>query len=242
MPTISVREQQLWDEYIRAKRSGNNNLAMQKARELYNSLYPVIVKETNKYRYSGVPIISIQSEARQRFMEALDKFDPSFGASLSTFLHHQLRPINAFVRTYKDVARIPENRATEILNYESTKGELRVKLGREPNLQDIADAMNWDIREVRRMENELRKDLSLSGLQEQGLSLDFYEDSNLKETLDLVYMSLDRDEKLVMEYLVGAYFGKPKKKAKEIAKILGMSEAKVSRIRVKIADMIRQHR
>ena len=106
----------------------------------------------------------------------------------------------------------------------------------------MAEEMKWPIQEVKKMETELTRDeLSSSGLQQAGLSLDADQDARTKETIDLVYMALDGEEKAVMEHLLG-YGGKRKlDSGKDIARALNMSPSKVSRIRGKIAKKIKQY-
>lgn len=232
---------QLWREYKQAKDSGNQFLAQQKAKELYKQMEGVIKGKTNQYSNYGLPQVAVESEGRKAFKEAIDRYDPSYGTKLSTFVTNYLKQVGNYVKTYKDVARIPQNRATQIYNYNKVKEDLSVQKGREPSAQEMAEEMKWDLSEVQRMEQELRKELTGSGLREAGLSIDLAEDPRTMDTLLMIYHTLTGEEKLVFEYLTG-FGGKPKlDSALEVSKALGLSPATVSRRRKSLMKKIQRH-
>jgi len=237
----SDKDMELWREYKQAKQSGNHFLAKKKARELYKQMEGVIKGRTNKYSNYGIPQVAVESEGRKAFKEAIDRYDPSYGTKLSTFVTNYLKQVGNYVKNYKDVARIPQNRATQIYNYKRTKEDLEVQKGREPTAQEMAEELKWDLNEVQRMEKELRKELSGTGLREAGLSMDLSEDPRKMDTLLMIYHQLTGEEKLIFEYLTG-FGGKPKiESAQEIAKALGLSPATVSRRRKKLMEKIKKH-
>ena len=237
----SDQDMQLWREYKRAKDSGNDFMAQQKARELYQQMEGVIKDRTNRYSSYGIPQVAVESEGRKAFKEAIDRYDPSYNTKLSTFVTNYLKQVGNYVKNYKDVARIPQNRATQIYTYKRTKEDLEVQKGREPTAQEMAEELKWDINEVQRMEKELRKELTGSGLREAGLSMDLSEDPRKMDTLLMVYHQLTGEEKLIFEYLTG-FGGKPKlDTAQEISRALGLSPATVSRRRKKLMEKIKKH-
>lgn len=242
MPTTAQDDMRIWREYKRYKDQRNTRMANQKAKELYKQMKGLIHDRTNRFRGRGIPMVAVESKGREQFKKALDTYDPKFGTKLSTHVTNYLKQVNNYVRDYKDFARIPQNRTLEIDNYSKTKAELEVELGREPSAQEMAEELKWDINNVNRMENELkRKELSSTGLEESLFSQNFDKDSRTKETIDLVYSELGGREQAVMEYLLGMN-GKPKLKGKEIAKALNTSPATISRVRRKIADKIEEYR
>lgn len=238
------KDLEIWREYKQAKKSGNHRKAQKKARELYQQMKGIIYNYTNRYVNQGkIPGVAIRSKGREAFKQAIDRYDPSQGAKLSTFVTNYMQQVKNFNKKYRESARIPQNRATQIDNYIKTKSDLEVKKGREPNMQEMSEAMNWNIGEVRKMENELkRKELSSDQLMESGLSLDPTGEMDDKmETLHMVYMMLDGREKVVFEHLTD--FG-PRVKldsAKAIAEELGTSESTVSRIRKNLKEKIKKH-
>jgi DNA-directed RNA polymerase specialized sigma subunit len=241
MSSRSDKDLQLWKEYKRAKDAGNDFMAKQKARELYKQMKGVIHNKTNSYRNYGIPMVAVESEGRKAFKEAIDRYDPSYGTQLSTFVTNYLKSVGNYVKNYKDVARIPQNRATQIDNYTKTKDDLEIRKGREPNASEMADAMNWDLAEVKRMENELRKELTGSNLRESGLSIDLADDPKTMDTLMMVYQTLTGEEKLIFEYLTG-FSGKPKlDSAKQVANAVGVSPATVSRRRKSLMKKIKKY-
>ena len=236
------KDLEIWKEYDRARKSGNRMKARKKRRELYEQMKGIVHKKTNKFHYSGVPMVNVESKGREQFRKAIDNFDPNRGTKLSTHVTNYLKDVSGHVRKFKDVAKIPDHRTRAIDQYTKAKSNLEVKKGREPSMQEMAEEMRWGRSEVEKMEEELKRDeLSSAGLQQAGLSLDDDQDARTKETLDLVYMSLEGEEQAVMEYLLG-YGGKPKlDTGKEVGQALNMSPSKVSRIRKKIAEKIEKY-
>lgn len=242
MPTRAQDDLKLWREYKRFRDQGNDRMAREKAKELYKQMKGLVHGQTNKYRYSGIPMVTVESKGREQFKKALDTYDPSFGTQLSTHVTNYMKSVGNYVRDYKDFARIPQHRSRKIDNFSKTKAEMEVDLGREPSCQEMSEELKWDMNEVERMEKELKRDeLSGTSLQESLFSQDFDQDAKTKEVIDLVYSELGGREQTVMEYLLGKS-GKPKLKGKQIATAMNISPATVSRIRGRIAEKIEEYR
>ena len=100
------KDEELWEEYDKARRSGNRFKARKLRRELYENMKGLIHSKTNKFHYSDVPMVNVESKARQQFRKAIDTFNPKFGNKLSTHVMNYLKDVSSHVRKYKDVAKV----------------------------------------------------------------------------------------------------------------------------------------
>lgn len=213
--------------------------------ELISSLTPLILSQANKFNNSGLPTIAIKLEGQKLASQAIDTYDPS-KAQLNTHVTNYLQKISRFVTNYQNVGHIPEPRALLIGKYNTITANLESDKGREPTTHEIADAMQINLAEVERLQTELRKDLSTSVIADDEDDSGFYEyispmsyDPKMREAIDFTYFDADPTDKKILEYTLGLY-GNPKRKGKEIAMALGISELELKRRRMDLAKQIKE--
>jgi RNA polymerase primary sigma factor len=236
----NLKEKEL-DLYYQYKNKNDINAK----KELLNSLAPLINGQVNKYTNSGLPKLSIELEGFRLAGHALETYDPN-KAQLNTHVTNNLKKLSRFVTDYQNIGHIPEPRALMIGQYNAVKSNLMDEKGREPTTQELADEMNLDIREVDRLQSELRKDLYMSNMAEDEDEIGFFEFVNpaeqtsaYQEALEFVYFDATPQEKRIIEAYTGLY-GKPKKKTKDLLIELNMTESQLSLIRKKIAQDIKE--
>jgi RNA polymerase primary sigma factor len=229
-------ELDLWSKW---KKSGDREAR----RDLIRRLDPLLQKQVNKYVGSGLPREALETEAKRLTFQSLDNYDPS-KAALNTHAVNHLKHLQRFVINYQNVGRIPENRALQITRFQSVKRNLIEDLGREPTTVELADTLKWNIREVERMENELRSDLSLvSGKDENYFEDTLFNTDESEEALEFVYYDEDNQGKLLIEYI----FGKGGKPAiglsyPELSKKTGLTEFSLRKKVKEIAKKIEHAR
>lgn len=176
--------------------------------ELYGSMKNLIHDAARKASFgSNIPEAAHKIYAAQNFMDALRTYDPKKGTALQTHVygavHQKAKRLNYM---YQNLGHIPEPRAQQIGLYQSEFQNLRDHLGREPSTAELADRLNWNMRDVAHIQKELRKDLAM----EQGTEeAPFFENAREEELLHNLYYDLSSEEKVVYEYVFGK-FGKPK--------------------------------
>lgn len=195
---------------------------------LIKSMDPLLQKQVNKYVNSGLPRPALEVEAKKLTLEAMKTYDPS-KAALGTHTVNHLKHLQRYVINFQNVGKIPENRALQITRFESTKKNMAEDLGREPNTVELADELSWSVREVDRMESELRKDLAMIS----GKDEDFFEDlmfqrDDTKEAEQFVYYDSSNQDRLIMEYYFGLA-GKPSLSVADISLRVGKPESFVRR-------------
>jgi len=232
-PTTTQRQQELhmWRNW---KAQGEKPEHME---PLLDSLQPLVNKRIRQFK--GVPIQRevMRAEANKKVMHGLRRFDPS-KAQMHTFLTHELKGMKRYVLQHQNLARIVEDRANKIGDYQRAMSTLSDQLGREPTSHEVADTMQVPVRTVTRLSAELRSDLIASGALEDPF---VDETPRSREVLKLIPYELNPTEMQVFEYLTG-YGGKTKiTSTGQIARKLGWSDSKVSQTKAAIAAKIRVH-
>lgn len=199
---------------------------------LLKSLDPLIQKKVNSYRNRvEIPTSALEFRARELAVDALKKYDPS-KAQMNTYLTTKLKPMDRFVKTHQNMARIPENVARHIGTYNATKAELRDRLGHDPDDVALAEHSGLSMKMVKQLNKSLRK-----GLVDTGLGEDLSHTPNSydvdMEVAHLIIPQLTPEERLVHQYSMGLN-GNPQLKPGEIAKKLKMDNTKVAKLRSSI--------
>jgi DNA-directed RNA polymerase specialized sigma subunit len=230
-------EADLWKSWKKSKDSETLG-------KLLDSFEPMTSSFVNKWSGSSVPDYLLRAKVHQLAVKAFDSYDPKKfkNVSLGTHVFNNVKRVSRTVYENQNVARVPEHRVAKIGTFQNVKGFLEGDLGREPTSAELSSKLGWSLKDVNMMENSIRKDLMYSGdLLGDYSKGDTFDEERDRDLIDFIYYELAPEEKLVYEYLTGKY-GKPKLKATDIAQKLSMSDAKISRIRSRIAEKIEQHR
>jgi RNA polymerase sigma factor (sigma-70 family) len=229
-----AREAKMWEKWKQDRNPAN-------LEPLLSSFKPLIRSAVRKWSGSGIPDPVLTAKAEVFAVKAFGSFDPKKKASLGTHVFNNVQRLSRVVTTNQNVARIPEHRVAKIGTYQNIRSHLEGELDREPTSAEMADKLSWSLKDVNRMEAALRQDLLAS----DDVLGDYHktgwqQDERNRDLVDFIYYELAPREKTVFEYLTGKY-GKTKKTASQIAKIMGVSNATVSRIRKNIERKIEGH-
>lgn len=207
--------------------------------KLYTSMKPLLHEAARKAAIgSNIPESAHQIWAAQNFQDALRTYKPTSGTALQTHVynavHQKAKRLNYL---YQNLGHIPEPRSMQIGLYHNIFESMKGQLGREPSTAELADELKWGIKDVTKMQTEIRKDLAMDvGTEEYGV----FETSVDEEILDYVYYDLAPEEQLVYDYVFGKH-GKPKmiKSNKKIdfdriSKQVGFSQSKARMLWTKV--------
>jgi len=197
--------------------------------QLYSQYEPMINEIIEKWNVNFDPR-TMKALAKVQFLKALETYDPSKGASLSTHVYNYLQKLSRYSMAYGETVRMPENLKLKMGAFLNAYEALREKLGRDPTVDELADELAWPKREIERILKYSFVEKAEGGLEAPHV-WDVYEAEDA--VIESIYRSLSPQEKLVFEHLTG-YGGKPILTAKEIANLLGVSPATVSAIKKKI--------
>ncbi len=201
---------------------------------LMKSYDPVVHTWVNKLRNSPLPHIFIEMEVKKQVLDAFRTFDPKRGVQLNTFVNSRLpKVLRNTVYTYGNLGRIPEERQRKIWTFQTAKERLGEQLNRTPTAMEVAADLAWNLREVERMEKELRPARMLTEESE----FSFTSDDGDQKTLQFVYMTLPPKQQLLFEHHFG-WAGKPKLKDADLAKTLKLDVTALRKEKKKLASTL----
>ncbi len=185
----------------------NNGRKADDLEPLMNRMKPVVRKATNVYagRVQSIPKEAVEAEFEIQAIKAFHSYDPSKGTAPATHLTAQLKRGRRFITDHQNAARVPENRAYMIGNYQRSKDQLQDELGRAPSTEELSDHMKVPKIQITKLENELRAEIPMSHLQGSLVSTSR---SPERDLIHFLPQELTPEEQLVFELLSGSY-GKP---------------------------------
>lgn len=230
------KEFDLWTDW-------NKTHNQKKLDELVTSFHPLIQSTVSKYRAAPIPDSALEAMSKYYLVEGLKTYKPDKGTALNTHLNNYQKGMYRFVTQHQNVARIPEHRVRKVGLYINVYNSLEDRLGRIPTAMELAEELNWDIREVERMQKELVQDLVAEKTEEDFGStgyISFDDYGKNKEILEMLYYDLTPEEKLVYEHVYGVGGKRMLDNTRDIANKLKWSEDKVRRIRRNIGKKFKE--
>ena len=209
-----------------------------------------VAKQLTRARANNVELDDLVSAGTLGLIDAFEHFDTSRGLAFSTFAAPRIR--GAILDELRRLDRVPRSVRRKTRQIESTSNALASSLGREPGHAELAEGLGIDIETLWRWqtEREATQVVSMDGSQNSGEDrfngewiagtggdIDDaitagQEAAHLREAL----LDLPEQERTVLSLY---YF--EELKLNDIARILSVSESRVSQIRSKATQRLRRH-
>lgn len=196
---------------------------------------PIISRELTAYKGAINPI-ALKGMAKKIAIDAIKTYDPNKGASLGTHISRQMTRLHRKNYASANAIRLPENLQQGVGGFLRAKEHLEGTLGREPTAAEIADEMNWNIRQVTQLEKQVRNETSSGQLQFDPAHIT---ESVFDSKIDFFYNDLSPQDKLLFEHTTG-YGGKKLLSKKEIATKLNISAPRVSQLASQLANKLKR--
>lgn len=197
-------------------------------------LEPRINYHLHQYGLGADPLAKVQ--ARSYAAQALQSYDPASGASLNTWLDRNMTQLNRFRRSRATAIHVPEKIQLDAYKIQRATTELEEKLGREPELAEIADLALLPVKRINHVMNTFRK-MPSEGATEGALAGEYTTDW-AGEALDMIYDEADKKDRQIIEMKTG-YGGKHKPlEPIEIARRLNLSPVELTRRSARITSKL----
>lgn len=194
-------------------------------------LAPVVSYKMMSMGVSDNP--QMKHQAKLYAADAVRKFDPLSGANLQTWTRSQLQSMHRFKRENQGPVKIPDRAALDAWTLEKASRDFIDQNGVEPDTKELADHSGISVKRIALVRKATRPIASDSQMYDDGQSpVDF-----LGEALDYVYDDADRTDRMIIEHTTG-YGGRPALPKNEVARLMGISPAQVTRRAQRISDAV----
>jgi len=228
----------------------------QKARrELAEANLRLVVSIAKRYRNRGLSFADLIQEGNRGLMRAVDKYEHRLGFKFGTYATWWIRQgITRALADHARTVRVPCHQVGTLAAIERVRGELSVRIGREPSVEEIAAVLGVSPEETRSLRMVGRHPVSLHeplGWDGERALEDFLGDPQatnpghavdhhlLRERIAEVLRSLAPREREVIELRFGLRDGHPRT-LDEVAKVYGITRERIRQIEARGLLKLRQ--
>jgi RNA polymerase primary sigma factor len=211
-----------------------------------------VIKVARHYQGNGLPLEDLVSEGNVGLLQAAERFDPDKGIKFITYAVWWIR--RAILQALSDqsrLVRLPKYKIRQVREVRERVEQLRGELGREPGLDEIAEASDSDEREVEQLLTLGAFEISMDVEPENGgdqnpfdqylsedLVEDRYYDTEVRRLVREAIGQLSRKERHVVlrrfEFINGE-----RNTLETISKELGLTKERVRQIELKAKARLR---
>ena len=235
------------EEDFHARRAAKGN---QESKDvLVNANLRFVVNVAKKYQNQGLPLSDLISEGNIGLINAIERFDADKGYHFISYAVWWIRQaILKAICEKSRMIRLPLNRANELVQIDKARKQLQTEKNEEPEVKDIAKAVNMDEDHVADLINISRDLVSLEtpvyAEKDSSILGDFIEDSgythpeeevvekSLQQDINSVLNTLSQKERDIIQYRFGLN-GRTPLSLKEIGDQYNLTKERIRQIEKK---------
>jgi RNA polymerase sigma-B factor len=201
----------------------------------------------NRFRRHGAHFDDVGQAASIALVNAIDRFDPTFGVKFTTFARKTIiGTLKRYLRDSTWSVRVPRSLSDAAVDLNKVRGELEQKLGRAPDPSELAEQLGLPLHEVedaleaalaysaRSVDAPVSEDEESSLLRVLGSEDENFDLADIWYSLEPLIADLDRQEQ---EVLFLRFFEDMTQS--DIAEIVGVSQMQVSRLISRALERLR---
>lgn len=181
----------------------------------------------------------VKHKARIMAGMAVEKYDPTQGASLKTWTGNQLMQLRRFNREVKQPVKLPERVQLDGMTLKKAEMRFLEEHDREPDVQELSDYAKMPVKrieKIRSMQRIMPSETVFTSFGEAAMSIPDW----TNESLEYVYDDSDKIDRAIIEMKTG-YGGKyTPMQPKEIAAKLKITPSQLTRRSARIAYRVQQ--
>jgi RNA polymerase primary sigma factor len=122
----------------------------------------LVVKIAREYEEYGVPLLDLINEGNIGLMKAVERFDPTKGAKLSTYASWWIKQaIRRALSNQSKTIRLPVHVGDKLLHMRRAAVKMEEELGREPTDEELAEELDMSSSKVRALRSAAIRPASL---------------------------------------------------------------------------------
>ncbi|MCK5803029.1 MAG: RNA polymerase sigma factor RpoD/SigA [Lentisphaeria bacterium] len=240
------------EEVVLAARIANGEAEARS--KLIRSNLRLVVKIAHDFKGLGLPLLDLISEGNIGLMRAVEKFDPTKGAKLSSYAAWWIKQsMRRALANQARTIRIPVQSASKISKIQAARTKLTEELGRDPTDKEIAKEINLTERTVTGLRLGKTTTISLHDPIQHGEDGEFRDiipdektiapDEIVQEGETLAHMlrltcQLDQREQKILKLRFGLNGERPRT-LEEVSQTIGRTRERVRQIQNQALEKLR---
>lgn len=240
-------------EHAVATKASNGDKAARD--QMIHSNLRLVVTIAQDYLNLGLPLSDLISEGTMGLAKAVERFDPTKGAKLSTYAAWWIKQsIKLALSNQVKTVRLPIHLQQKIAKVRRVSLDMANDLGREPTDNELAEAIGMQPARVSELRNGFPRPMSLDAVVREDESVEFGEmiadedahtsyewlrDRDLQVRLKTALLSLDDREKKILLERFGLNGGQPKT-LEQIGQTIGVTRERIRQLQTSALSKLRR--